>query len=133
MTFEKVTEDARRYHELEKMSIREILTGINREDREVPDAVEKAIPQIERLAAVITDRMLAGGRLFYLGAGTSGRLGVLDASEIPPTYGMPFDLIVGLIAGGEDAIRRSIENAGEDRDQGSVDLHHYAITVKEWV
>src|SRR3569833_4005523 len=103
MAFVKVTEEQSRYHDLEKMSIQEILTSINREDKSVPEAVEKAIPQIEKRTAVITDKMLAGGRLFYIGAGTSGRLGVLDASEIPPTYGMPFDLIIGVIAGGDDA------------------------------
>ncbi|HEX9512360.1 MAG TPA: N-acetylmuramic acid 6-phosphate etherase [Puia sp.] len=133
MTFEKVTEESSRYHDLEKMSIREILTGINREDREVPDAVEKAIPQIERLAAVITDKMLAGGRLFYIGAGTSGRLGILDASEIPPTYGMPFDLIIGVIAGGEDAIRKPIENAEDDQEQGWMDLQQYQVDDKDVV
>src|SRR5258708_1810345 len=133
MTFEKVTEDARRYHELEKMSIREILTGINREDREVQDGVEKAMPQIERLAAVITDKMLAGGRLFYIGAGTSGRLGILDASEIRRTYGMTFDLIIGVIAGGEDAIRKPIENAEDDQEQGWMDLQQYQVDDKDVV
>src|SRR6266581_4790565 len=101
MAFEKITEQSSPYHHLEKMSIHDILTFINKEDKTVPDAVEKAIPQIENLVAVITDKMLAGGRLFYVGAGTSGRLGILDASEIPPTYGMPFDLIIGVIAGGD--------------------------------
>jgi len=133
MAFEKVTEEPSRYHDLEKMSIHEILTGINREDKTVPDAVEKAIPQIERLAAAITDKMLAGGRLFYIGAGTSGRLGVLDASEIPPTYGMPFDLIMGVIAGGEDAIRKPIENAEDDPEQGWIDLQQYAVNDKDVV
>jgi N-acetylmuramic acid 6-phosphate etherase len=131
MAFEKVTEEPSRYHYLEKMTIREILNSINREDRFVPEAVEKAIPQIEKLAAVITDKMLAGGRLFYMGAGTSGRLGILDASEIPPTYGMPFDLIIGVIAGGEDAIRRPIENAEDDEQQGWKDLQEYHINDKD--
>ena len=131
MAFEKVTEEASRYHFLEKMSISEILLSINKEDKTVPDAVEKAIPQIEKLAAVITDRMLAGGRLFYVGAGTSGRLGILDASEIPPTYGMPFDLIIGIIAGGENAIRKPIENAEDDRDQGWADLQQYEVNDKD--
>jgi N-acetylmuramic acid 6-phosphate etherase len=133
MSFEKITEEPSRYHYLEKMSIQEILTCINREDRTVPDAVAKAIPQIERLAAVITDKMLAGGRLFYIGAGTSGRLGILDASEIPPTYGMPFDLIIGLIAGGEDAIRKPIENAEDNAAQGWLDLQQYEINDKDVV
>jgi N-acetylmuramic acid 6-phosphate etherase len=133
MAFEKITEEPSRYHYLEKMSVHEILSCINQEDRVVPDAVEKAIPQIESLVAIITDKMLAGGRLFYIGAGTSGRLGVLDASEIPPTYGMPFDLIVGVIAGGEDAIRKPIENAEDDKEQGWADLLEYKINDKDVV
>jgi N-acetylmuramic acid 6-phosphate etherase len=133
MAFEKVTEEQSRYHDLEKLSIFEILTYINGEDRTVPEAVAKAIPQIEKLTAAVTDKMLAGGRLFYIGAGTSGRLGVLDASEIPPTYGMPFDLIIGLIAGGEEAIRKPIENAEDDPEQGWADLEKYNIDEKDVV
>jgi len=133
MAFDKVTEEESRYHDLEKLSIQEILTNINREDKTVPEAVAKAIPQIEKLTAAITDKMLAGGRLFYIGAGTSGRLGVLDASEIPPTYGMPFDLIIGLIAGGEEAIRKPIENAEDDSEQGWADLEKYDIDEKDVV
>ena len=133
MGFEKVTEEPSRYHDLEKMSIPEILAGINQEDREVPLAVETAIPQIGQLVAVITDKMLAGGRLFYIGAGTSGRLGILDASEIPPTYGMPFDLIIGIIAGGEEAIRKPIENAEDDQEQGWLDLQQYQVNDKDVV
>jgi len=133
MAIEKVTEEESRYHDLDKMSIREILTGINQEDKTVPDAIEKAIPQIGKLVAAIADQMLAGGRLFYMGAGTSGRLGILDASEIPPTYGMPFDLIIGLIAGGEEAIRKPIENAEDDNKQGWLDLQSYSISDKDVV
>jgi len=133
MAFEKFTEEESRYHHLEEMSVKEILTNINREDKTVPDAVEKAIPQIERLVAAVTDKMLAGGRLFYIGAGTSGRLGVLDASEIPPTYGMPFDLIIGVIAGGETAIRKPVENAEDDGRQGWLDLEAYTVTDKDLV
>lgn len=133
MAFEKVTEDESQYHDLDKMSIKEILTGINQEDKSVPGAVGKAIPQIEKLVAAITDKMLAGGRLFYIGAGTSGRLGVLDASEIPPTYGMPFDLIIGVIAGGETAIRKPVENAEDDPGQGWNDLEGYSATDKDIV
>lgn len=133
MGFEKVTEEESRYHDLERMSIHEILTGMNREDKTVPDAVEKAIPQIGALVAAVTDKLLAGGRLFYIGAGTSGRLGVLDASEIPPTYGMPFDLIVGIIAGGETAIRRPVENAEDDEERGWLDLKEYHIDEKDIV
>jgi len=127
MSFEKITEEEGIYRHLEKMSIHEILSFINQEDKGVPDAVEKAIPQIEKLTRVITENMLVGGRLFYLGAGTSGRLGILDASEIPPTYGMPYGLIIGLIAGGEEAIQRPIENAEDNKEQGWEDLRAYEI------
>src|SRR5580658_9998622 len=133
MAFDKVTEGESRYHHLEQMSIRDILIGINREDKTVPDAVEKVIPQIALLAAAVADKMLAGGRLFYIGAGTSGRLGVLDASEIPPTYGLPFDLVIGIIAGGETAIRKPVENAEDDGEQGWQDLEHYAVSAKDIV
>src|ERR1700682_1014350 len=117
MSFEKITEEQGNYRHLETMSVHDILTFINKEDMRVPAAVEKAIPQIEKLTEVISDKMLAGGRLFYIGAGTSGRLGILDASEIPPTYGMPYGLIIGLIAGGEEAIQKPIENAEDHKEQ----------------
>jgi N-acetylmuramic acid 6-phosphate etherase len=133
MAFEKFTEEESPYHDLEKMSTGEILTFINEEDKKVPDAVRTVIPQIEKLVVAITDKMLAGGRLFYTGAGTSGRLGVLDASEIPPTYGMPFDLIIGVIAGGETAIRKPVENAEDDAQQGWLDLEQYDVSDKDVV
>ncbi|HTI94435.1 MAG TPA: N-acetylmuramic acid 6-phosphate etherase [Puia sp.] len=133
MAFEKFTEEESPYHDLEKMNTREILTYINEEDKKVPDAVGAVIPQIEKLVVAITDKMLAGGRLFYIGAGTSGRLGVLDASEIPPTYGMPFDLIIGVIAGGETAIRKPVENAEDDAQQGWLDLEQYNVSDKDVV
>ena len=133
MTFDKVTEEESHYHHLEQMNISDILTGINREDKTVPDAVGKVIPQIEPLVAEIADKMLAGGRLFYIGAGTSGRLGVLDASEIPPTYGLPFGLIIGVIAGGEKAIRQPVENAEDDARQGWLDLLSYEVSGKDVV
>ncbi|HEY4290669.1 MAG TPA: N-acetylmuramic acid 6-phosphate etherase [Puia sp.] len=133
MAFEKFTEEESPYHDLENMSTREILAHINEEDKKVPDAVRTVIPQIEKLVVAITDKMLAGGRLFYIGAGTSGRLGVLDASEIPPTYGMPFDLIIGVIAGGETAIRKPVENAEDDAPQGWFDLEQYGISDKDVV
>lgn len=133
MDIEKVTEEESRYHDLEKMSIHDILAAINREDKTVPEAVGRAIPQVEQLVAAITDKLLAGGRLFYIGAGTSGRLGVLDASEIPPTYGMPFDLVIGIIAGGETAIRRPVENAEDDPGRGWLDLVEYGVSVKDIV
>src|ERR1700761_1293205 len=133
MAFEKVTEEESQYHDLDKMNVREILSGINAEDKTVPYAVEKAIPQIERLVAAISDRMLAGGRLFYIGAGTSGRLGVVDASECPPTYGVPYGLVVGIIAGGDVAITRAVEFAEDDMEQGWADLLKYDINEKDVV
>src|ERR1700743_1378239 len=133
MAFEKVTEEESRYHDLEMMSIRDILTNINREDQTVPAAVAKVIPQIGQLVAAVTDKMLVGGRLFYLGAGTSGRLGILDASEIPPTYGMPYGLIIGLIAGGEKALRTPVENAEDDSEQGWLDLCEFEVNGKDVV
>ena len=99
MSFIKITEQPSHYRHLEKMPVLEIITGINKEDKKVAAAVKKALPQIERLINELTDKMLAGGRLFYIGAGTSGRLGILDASECPPTYGVPPSLVIGIIAG----------------------------------
>ena len=131
--FNKVTEQSSHYRHLEKMSISDILISINEEDKLVPLAVEKAIPQIEKLVAVIADKMLAGGRMFYMGAGTSGRLGILDASEIPPTYGMPYGLVIGLIAGGEIAIQRPVEQAEDSWEQGWIDLLAHDISDKDVV
>jgi N-acetylmuramic acid 6-phosphate etherase len=131
--FIKVTEEPSDYRHLEMMSIHDVLTNINAEDAKVPLAVQKAIPQIEKLVAIITDQMLAGGRLFYIGAGTSGRLGILDASEVPPTYGMPHGLVVGLIAGGDEAIRRPIENAEDSTEDGWADLEQHAVNEKDVV
>jgi N-acetylmuramic acid 6-phosphate etherase len=131
--FKKVTEESSNYRYLEKMSVHEILVNMNNEDKTVPLAVQKAIPQIEKVVAAITDKMLAGGRLFYVGAGTSGRLGILDASEIPPTYGLPHGLVIGLIAGGEEAIQRPVEQAEDDWDQGWADLEKYFINDKDVV
>ncbi|PWT71132.1 MAG: N-acetylmuramic acid 6-phosphate etherase [Bacteroidetes bacterium] len=125
MSFERITEEEGSYRHLEKMSVHEILTFINHEDQRVPNAVAKAIPQIEKLTSAVSQKMLDGGRLFYIGAGTSGRLGILDASEIPPTFGMPYGLIVGIIAGGEEAIQRPIENAEDDKEQGWSDLQQH--------
>src|SRR5580693_8094792 len=129
----KITESASPYRHLEKMSTPDLLSNINREDHKVADAVQKAIPQIEKLVDAITDKMLAGGRLFYIGAGTSGRLGILDASEIPPTYGMPYGLVIGIIAGGEKAIRTPVENAEDDLDQGWLDLCEFEVNEKDVV
>src|SRR5260221_983312 len=123
-----VTESSSSYHHLEKMSIHELLTGINREDKTVPIAVEKLIPKIEALIHQTVERMKTGGRLFYIGAGTSGRLGIVDASEIPPTYGLPEGKVIGLIAGGDVAIRHSVEHAEDDPNQAWRDLLEYSIT-----
>ncbi|HMG67858.1 MAG TPA: N-acetylmuramic acid 6-phosphate etherase [Chitinophagaceae bacterium] len=133
MEFEKITEEQGPYRHLEKMTTQELLTFINKEDQQVPIAVAQSIPQIEKLTEIIIDKMLGGGRLFYLGAGTSGRLGILDASEIPPTYGMPYGLIIGLIAGGEKAIRTPVENAEDDKEQGWLDLSEFEINEKDVV
>ena len=123
-----VTESSSLYSDLEKMSVRQLLVNINREDQTVALAVEKVIPQIERLVDEVVLKMKAGGRLFYIGAGTSGRLGILDASEIPPTYGMPHGRVVGLIAGGDTAIRKAVENAEDDPAQAWKDLSQHAIS-----
>jgi N-acetylmuramic acid 6-phosphate etherase len=131
--FIRVTEQPSPYRHLEEMSVQELLTNINKEDKSVPLAVEKALPQIEKLVTAISDKMHAGGRLFYIGAGTSGRLGILDASECPPTYGVPYGLVVGVIAGGENAITQAVENAEDDTQQGWVDLKEYAIDNKDVV
>jgi len=132
-SFIKVTEQSSEYRYLEKMSVHELLVNMNKEDQKVPFAVEKAIPQIEKLVAAISDKMLAGGRMFYIGAGTSGRLGILDASEIPPTYGLPHGLVIGIIAGGEEAITRPVEQAEDNWQQGWADLQKYNINNKDVV
>jgi N-acetylmuramic acid 6-phosphate etherase len=113
------------------MSVRDLLRNINQEDKRVPEAIEKVIPAIEKLVEAIAEKMQAGGRLFYIGAGTSGRLGVVDASEIPPTYGMPFDKVIGIIAGGDQAIRKAVENAEDDPSQAWTDLQQHKISDKD--
>ena len=118
MTFVKISEQPSLYNDLEKKSVHELLTDINTEDHKVADAVQKAIPQIERLVTQIVPRMKKGGRVFYMGAGTSGRMGVLDASELPPTFGVPPTMVIGLIAGGDTALRNAVENAEDDTAQG---------------
>lgn len=123
----KVTEQSSKYSNLDKMSTKELLVNINREDKTVPVTVEKCLPQIEKLVDGVVERIQRGGRLFYLGAGTSGRLGILDASEIPPTFGAPYDLIIGLIAGGDKAIRRAVEAAEDSWDGGWLDVQQYDI------
>jgi N-acetylmuramic acid 6-phosphate etherase len=130
---EKITESPSKYRHLEKMSVRELLTHINTEDQTVPLAVEKAIPQIEALVQAIVPKMREGGRLFYIGAGTSGRLGVLDASEIPPTFGAPPEWVVGLIAGGDRAIRHPVENAEDSEIQAWIDLSVWRVDALDTV
>lgn len=128
-----ITENASNYDHLEQMSIQDLLKNINQEDRTVPDVVEKAIPQIEALVTQIVTRMRDGGRLIYIGAGTSGRLGVVDASECPPTYGVPFNLVIGLMAGGDGAIRKAVENAEDDAEQAWKDMAPYQPTPTDTV
>mgnify|MGYP001777606544 FL=1 len=127
MAFVKITEQPSLYDHLEEKSVREILQDINTEDQKVALAVQKAIPQIEKLVTQIVPRMKQGGRIFYLGAGTSGRLGVLDASEIPPTFGMPPTLVIGLIAGGDAALRNPVENAEDDMNRGWEELQEHGV------
>src|SRR5574344_877472 len=131
MTFTKITEQASLYDNLEQKTVAEILTEINNEDRKVALAVEKTIPEMEKLVTGIVERMMRGGRLFYVGAGTSGRLGVLDASEIPPTFGMPNTYMIGLIAGGDRALRNPVEAAEDDMEKGWEELLTYKINEND--
>ncbi|MGG5506502.1 MULTISPECIES: N-acetylmuramic acid 6-phosphate etherase [unclassified Myroides] len=133
MDFIKITEQPSAYDHLEDKSVQELLTNINKEDQRVPLAVEKAIPQIEVVVQAIVTQLKKGGRLFYIGAGTSGRLGVLDASECPPTYGVSPDLVIGLIAGGDHAIRHAVENAEDNSNQGWLDLQAHQINTNDFV
>ena len=131
MAFQKITESESLYDNLDQMSVRELLEGINNEDRKVAIAVGREIPKIEKLVTRIVERMRRGGRLFYIGAGTSGRLGVLDASEIPPTYGMPNTLVIGLIAGGDRPLRNPVESAEDDLDKAWEELQQYHINTND--
>ena len=133
MAFVKISEQDSLYNDLEKKSVHELLTEINQEDHKVADAVQRAIPQIEELVTQIVPRMRQGGRIFYMGAGTSGRLGVLDASEIPPTFGMDPGWIIGLIAGGDTALRNAVENAEDDTQQGWKDLLEHNVNERDTV
>lgn len=133
MAFERITELASNYRHLDKMTVHELLTNINAEDKTVPFAIEKSIDAIEALVQAIADKMLMGGRLFYIGAGTSGRLGIVDASECPPTYGVPYGLVIGIIAGGYKAITEAVEFAEDDIEQGWKDLQAYNINDKDVV
>jgi N-acetylmuramic acid 6-phosphate etherase len=130
---EKTTEADSYYNNLENMSVSELLRNMNKEDKTVPDAIEKVIPAIEALVNVIVGRMKNGGRLFYLGAGTSGRLGIVDASECPPTYGIEHGKVIGLIAGGDAAIRKAVEFAEDDINQGWEDLKEHKVNSNDVV
>jgi N-acetylmuramic acid 6-phosphate etherase len=125
------TESNSRYDRLEKMPVKKLLTSINKEDQTVPASVKKSIPKIAKLVEAIAERMKRGGRLFYIGAGTSGRLGILDASEIPPTFGMSSDKVIGLMVGGDKAIRRAVEFAEDDAQQAWKDLKKFKISTND--
>ncbi len=133
MAFQKITETDSLYRHLDKMNVKELLLNINKEDNKVPVIVQQQIPQIEILIQVIVDKMLMGGRLFYIGAGTSGRLGIVDASECPPTYGVPYGLVIGIIAGGNKAITEAVEFAEDDTQQGWLDLMEHKVNEADVV
>lgn len=133
MEFLKTTEESSIYQHLDKMSVKQILVNINNEDKLVPQAIEKALPSIELAIEAIVAKMKLGGRLFYMGAGTSGRLGVLDASECPPTFGVPNNMIIGIIAGGDTALKNAVENAEDDTLQGWIDLQTYQVNQNDVV
>lgn len=133
MSFKKITEKPSTYRHLEKMSIHDILSNINKEDNKVPKAIKKAMPQIEALIFATADKMKTGGRLFYIGAGTSGRLGILDATECPPTYGVSRNLVTGIIAGGDKAIKEAVEFAEDDKVQGWKDLQTHSVNSNDVV
>lgn len=133
MSFDRITEQPSRYHHLDKMKVEELLININEEDKTVAGAVQKAIPQIAKLVEAAVDKMLSGGRLFYVGAGTSGRLGIVDASECPPTYGVPYGLVVGVIAGGERAITSAVEFAEDSKEDGWNDMIKHNVNQKDFV
>lgn len=128
-----ITESSSNFEDIDKMSVHELLTNINQEDSKVHIAVKEAIPQLEDLITLIVKRMLKGGRIFYLGAGTSGRLGVLDASEVPPTFGVPDTMVIGLIAGGETALRKAVESAEDDPNKAWKELEIFNINTKDTV
>lgn len=133
MDFEKITEQSSKYKNLEQKSFTELLEIINQEDQTVPFAVQKCLPQIQLLLEALLPKMQQGGRLFYVGAGTSGRLGVLDASECPPTFGVPHNWVIGLIAGGDEAIRKAVENAEDDPDAAWIQLQNHQINTKDFL
>ncbi len=129
----RITESDSFYEDLEKMEVGELLSNINKEDKTVPFAIEKQLTQIENLINTVVDKLEKGGRLFYIGAGTSGRLGIVDASECPPTYGVEHGIVIGLIAGGDAAIRKAVEFAEDSKEQGWKDLKHHQVCDKDVV
>lgn len=133
MVFKKITEQPSHYNNLESMSVSDLLHGINNEDQKVAAAVREAIPQVEKLVTAIVDRMWKGGRVFYLGAGTSGRLGTLDASELPPTFGITPDRVIAIIAGGDKALKGAVESAEDNPDKSWEELQAYAINKNDVV
>lgn len=133
MSFKKITEQESNYQSLEKMTALELITHINNEDKKVANAVEAALPQIVRVIDASVELLAKDGRIFYMGAGTSGRLGVVDASECPPTFGVSYELVQGIIAGGDIAIRKAVENAEDSTTQGWLDLEAKNISVKDIV
>lgn len=133
MSFKKITEQPSLYRHLEKMPVQNILISINKEDSKIHKAIKKSIPEIEALVLAVADKMRIGGRLFYIGAGTSGRLGVLDASECPPTFGISHELVTGIIAGGNKALTKAIEFAEDDEQQGWKDLQKHSVNNKDFV
>lgn len=133
MSFTKTTEEESNYNELEKMTVKELLNNINKEDKSIPLAIEKSIPKIELLTQKVIQKLKNGGRLFYIGAGTSGRLGILDASECPPTFGVSHELVIGIIAGGDSAIRKAVEFAEDSKIKGWKDLQKHKISDRDIV
>lgn len=133
MSFTKTTEQSSNHDHLEKKSIEELLVGINSEDKTVPFAIEKSLPQIIKLTTKASEIINNGGRIFYMGAGTSGRLGIVDASECPPTFGVPENVVIGIIAGGDSAIRTAVEFAEDDTKQGWEDLKQHQVGINDMV
>lgn len=133
MSFIKTTESDSRYDHLEKMSVSELLTNINNEDQTVAQSVSEVLLQIEKVTEKVIEKLQSGGRLFYIGAGTSGRMGILDASECPPTFGVSHDLVIGLIAGGDSAIRKAVEFAEDSKEEGWKDLKKHHISSQDMV
>lgn len=133
MSFTKTTEKESLYNHLEQMSVHELLVNINKEDQKVATAVSKVIPEIEKVIVQVVKKLESGGRLFYIGAGTSGRLGIVDASECPPTFGVPHELVIAIIAGGDSAIRKAVEFAEDSKDLGWEDLKTHNISETDVV